>query len=102
VLDRLPELKDQRLILLTEWDSFKNNQGDKISTGLTQGTIKVLSDPEAGSKCEEEAIIGLAIQDLLSRREGILMATPFKTKITERRKRSHAGDPDQSTVKNTI
>jgi hypothetical protein len=52
VLDRLPQLRGQRLILLIDRDSLKivKETSYKIFTGLTQGTIKILSDPEAGPK----------------------------------------------------
>jgi hypothetical protein len=52
VLDRLPQLKGQRLILLIDGDPFKiiKETSYKIFTGLTQGTIKILSDYETGPK----------------------------------------------------
>jgi hypothetical protein len=55
VQDRLPEPKGQRLILFIDRDSFKviKQTGYKMFTGLTQGTVKVLSGPEAVPICEE-------------------------------------------------
>jgi hypothetical protein len=52
VLEKLPELKGQKLIFLRDRDSFKiiKETSCKIFTGLTQGTIKILSDPEVGLK----------------------------------------------------
>jgi hypothetical protein len=55
VLVRQPELKGQRLILLIDWDSLTaiKGTGYKIFRGLTQGTVKVLRDPEAGPQKEQ-------------------------------------------------
>jgi hypothetical protein len=55
VQDGLPKLKGQRLILFIDQDSFKviKETGYKNFKGPTQGTVKVLGDPEAGSICEE-------------------------------------------------
>jgi hypothetical protein len=49
VLDKQSEPKGQRLILHIDWDSYTSikRTGHKIFTGLTQGTVKVLRDPEA-------------------------------------------------------
>jgi hypothetical protein len=57
VLDRQPEPKGQRLILLIDRDSLTviKGTGYKIFTGLTQGTVKVLRDPEAGPQKEQVA-----------------------------------------------
>jgi hypothetical protein len=49
VLDRRSEPKGQRLILHIDWDflaAIKRTRY-KIFTGLSQGTVKVLKDPEA-------------------------------------------------------
>ena len=48
VLDSRDEPLGRRLILLVDWDSAKiiNGTGYKIYTGLSEGTFKVLSDPE--------------------------------------------------------
>jgi DNA integrity scanning protein DisA with diadenylate cyclase activity len=50
VLDRLAEPKGQGLILLIDRDSFKviKETGYKIFTGLTQATVRVLSDLKQG------------------------------------------------------
>jgi hypothetical protein len=55
VLVRQPEPKGQRLILLIDQDSLTANKGTgyKIFTGLTQGTVKVLRDPEVGPQKEQ-------------------------------------------------
>jgi hypothetical protein len=55
VLVRQPEPKGQRLILLTDWDSLTaiKGTGYKIFMGLTQGTVKVLRDPEAEPQKEQ-------------------------------------------------
>jgi hypothetical protein len=49
VLDRQSEPKGQRLILHIDHDSLVaiRSTGYKIFTGLSQGTVKVLKDPEA-------------------------------------------------------
>jgi hypothetical protein len=62
VLDTQPELKGQRLILLIDRDSLTviKETGYKIFTGLAQGTIKVLRDPEAGLPKEEVAAVSPA------------------------------------------
>jgi hypothetical protein len=55
VLVRQPEPKGQRLILLIDRDSLTaiKGTGYKIFMGLTQGTVKVLRDPEAGPQKEQ-------------------------------------------------
>jgi hypothetical protein len=55
VLVRQPEPKGQRLILLIDRDSLTaiKGTGYKIFTGLTQGKVKVLRDPEAGPQKEQ-------------------------------------------------
>jgi hypothetical protein len=52
VLDRQPEAKCHRFILLVERESHKSckEAGYNIFTGLTQGTVKVLRNPEKGPK----------------------------------------------------
>jgi hypothetical protein len=59
-LDKQPELKGQRLILLIDRDSYNTikRTGYKILTGLLEGTIKVLHDPEA--QHQEEAVADTA------------------------------------------
>jgi hypothetical protein len=54
-LVRQPEPKGQRLILLIDRDSFTviKGTGYKIFTGLTQGMVKVLRDPEGGPQKEQ-------------------------------------------------
>jgi hypothetical protein len=49
VLDKQSEPKGQRLILHIDRDSYTNikRTGYRIFTGLSQGTVKVLKDPEA-------------------------------------------------------
>jgi hypothetical protein len=58
VLDRQPEPKGQRLILLIDWDTLTVIKGTRceIFTGLTQGTVKVLRDPKAGPQKEQVAV----------------------------------------------
>jgi hypothetical protein len=48
VLNKQSESKGQRLILFIDRDSYTTIQrtGIKIYTGLSQGTVKVLNDPE--------------------------------------------------------
>jgi hypothetical protein len=76
VLDRQPELKGQRLILLIDRDSFKTIKvmGYKIFTRLTQGTVKVLRDPEEAPKQEEGAATNPASSRSVS--EGNILLHP--------------------------
>ncbi|PNF41280.1 hypothetical protein B7P43_G01460, partial [Cryptotermes secundus] len=54
VLDKQSESKGQRLILFIDRDSYTIIQrtGYKIFTGLSQGTVKVLDDPEVRRRAE--------------------------------------------------
>jgi hypothetical protein len=85
VLDRLPEPKSPRLILLIYWDSLTviKETGYKIFTGLTQGTIKVLRDPEAGPQEEEVAASSPKSTESGSRGERAAMPPSPRTKIAE-------------------
>jgi hypothetical protein len=49
VLDKQSEPKGQRLIMHSDQDSLVTirSTGNKIFTGLSQGTVKILTDPEA-------------------------------------------------------
>jgi hypothetical protein len=59
-LDKQSEPKGQRLILLIDRDSYNTikRTGYKILTGLSEGMIKVLHDPEA--QHHEEAVADTA------------------------------------------
>jgi hypothetical protein len=54
VLDKQSESKGQRLILFIDWGSYTTIQrtGNKIYIGLSQGTVKVLNDPEVRNRVE--------------------------------------------------
>jgi hypothetical protein len=54
VLNKQPEPKGLRLILFIDRDSYTciRRTGHRIFTGLTQGTVKVLRDPEAQNQKE--------------------------------------------------
>jgi hypothetical protein len=56
VLDKQSKPKGQRLLLFIDQDSYTTIKStrQKIFTGLSQGTVKVLKDPEA--KHQQEAI----------------------------------------------
>jgi hypothetical protein len=88
VLDRQPEPKGRRLILLIDWGSLKTikGMGYKIFTGLTQGIVKVLRDPEEAPKQEEGATTNPAPSGSVSEGEQTVTSTPSGTKITEWRK----------------
>jgi hypothetical protein len=73
VLDKQSETKGQRLIMHIDRDSLVTirSTGNKISTGLSQGTVKVLKDPEAP---KTEAVLHL--QSLPLRRRGMILPLP--------------------------
>jgi hypothetical protein len=54
VLDKQSESKGQRLILFIDHDSYTTIQrtGNEIYTGLSQGNVKVLNDPEVQHRAE--------------------------------------------------
>jgi hypothetical protein len=54
VLHKRSEAKGQRLILFIERDSYTTIQrtGNKIYTGLSQGTVRVLNDPDVRNRAE--------------------------------------------------
>jgi hypothetical protein len=94
VLNRQPELKGQGLNLLIEQDSLKAivETEYKIFTGLTHGTIKVLIDPEAEFKQEEEATMSPASSGSVSGGTRTVTSTPSGIKIDEwRRAREKVG-----------
>jgi hypothetical protein len=55
VLNKQPEPKGLKLILFTDRDSYTRirRTGHRIFTGLSQGTVKVLRDPEAQNRQED-------------------------------------------------
>jgi hypothetical protein len=55
VLNKQPEPKGLRLILFIDQDSYTSirRTGHRIFTGLSQGTVKVLRDPEAQNQQED-------------------------------------------------
>jgi hypothetical protein len=55
VLNKQPEPKGLRLILLIDRDSYTciRRTGHRIFTGLSQGTVKVLRDPEVQNQQED-------------------------------------------------
>jgi hypothetical protein len=77
ILDNRPEPKGQRLILHIDWDSFLFTKRTryKIFTGLSQGTVKVLRDPEAQHQKEEAAVLNAASSEFVS--EGKEMEHPL-------------------------
>jgi hypothetical protein len=83
VLDRQPELKGQRLILLVDWDSHTviKETGYKIFTGLTQGTIKVLRYPEAGLQQEGAARSPASTESVASGEQTAMPPPPPPTRL---------------------
>lgn len=69
VLDRQSEPKGQRLIMHIDRDSLVTirSTGYKIFTGFSQGTVKVLKDPEAP---KAEAVLDTTSSKLTSEGEG--------------------------------
>jgi hypothetical protein len=55
VFNKQPQLKGLRLILFTDRDSYISikSTGHRIFTGLSQGTVKVLRDPETQNRQED-------------------------------------------------
>jgi hypothetical protein len=101
VLDRQPEPKGQRLILLIDWDSLRvmKETRYKIFTGLTQGTVKVLRDPAAGSQEEEAAASSPASTESGSRGERAAMPPSPETKIAEWKRATKMVGETSPTVK---
>jgi hypothetical protein len=106
VLNKQSELKGQRLILLIDWDSYTTikRSRHKISTGLSQGTVKVLKDPEA--QHQKEATLDTESSKSVSEGEGDEIPTPSddqsraverKEEIPHETKSMHA---DQGTTLN--
>jgi hypothetical protein len=73
VLDKQSEPKGQRLILHIDRDSYTSikRTGHRSFTGLSQGTVKVLRDPEA-----QQAMPGTASSKSSSEGEGDDLPTP--------------------------
>jgi hypothetical protein len=95
MLNRLLETKDQ--------DSFKiiKETGYKTFTGLTQGPVKVLRDPEPWSKHEEGALMSQASPGSALKEKVATTATSSKTQVTERNKaneRVGGAHPQQSSL----
>jgi hypothetical protein len=80
ILDKQSEPNGQRLVLHIDWDSFVaiKNTGYKILMGLSQGTVKVLKDPE--EQKEEGAAPNIASSELVSEGEGDGTPTPSNDK----------------------
>jgi hypothetical protein len=59
-LDRWPESKSRWLFSLKDWNSAKivKETSYKISTGCTQGIVKVPSDPKAGTQRGRGVTVG--------------------------------------------
>jgi hypothetical protein len=55
----------------------------KIFAGLTQGTVKVLSNPEAGLSCEEGVVMSLGCPGYVVEEGWTTRATPSEAMITE-------------------
>jgi hypothetical protein len=85
-LVRQPEPKGQRLILLIDRDSLTaiKGMGYKIFTGLTQGTVKVLRDPEVGRQKEQATAPSPASMESGSGGEGAARPPSPGTGTTER------------------
>jgi hypothetical protein len=77
VPDNQSEPKGQRLILLIDWDSLTaiKMTGYKIFTGLSQGIVKVLKDPEAQHQ-KEGVVLDTASSKSVSEGEGDDILTP--------------------------
>jgi hypothetical protein len=73
VLDKQPEPKGQRLILHIDRGSYTSikSTGHRLFTGLSQGTVKVLRDPEA-----QQATPGIASSKSGSEGEGDDLPNP--------------------------
>jgi hypothetical protein len=91
VLDKALEPNGQRLILLIDWDSYTiiKETGYKICTGLSQGTIKVLRNPEAEPQQGEEAVLGPASSETISEDGGLMGRFPLRF---ENKRRQDNGD----------
>jgi hypothetical protein len=78
ILEKQSESKGQRLILHIDRDSFLaiKRTGYKIFTGLSQGTVMVLKDPEAQHQIEEGVMLDRASSKSISEREGDDIPTP--------------------------
>jgi hypothetical protein len=78
ILDKQPEPKGQRPILLIDWDPFSaiKRTRHKIYTGLSQGTVKILKDPEAQHQKEEGVVLNTASSESVSEGEGDDIHTP--------------------------
>jgi hypothetical protein len=73
-LNKQSEPKGHRFILHIDWDSLAviKSTGYKIFTGLSQGTVKVLKDPEA----QQEVVLDTASLKSVSEGEGEDIPTP--------------------------
>jgi hypothetical protein len=89
VLDKQSEPKGQRLILHIDRESYTSikRTGHRIFTGLSQGTVKVLKDPEA-----QQAMPGTVSSKSGSEGEGNDLLTP-----SEDRGRADQGTPSNGT-----
>ena len=76
MINKQSELKGQRLILLIDRDShnFIRRTGYKIFTGLSQGTVKVLDDPEV--RHQTEPVTDTVDSNLYSEEEGDEIPNP--------------------------
>jgi hypothetical protein len=101
VLDRQPELKGQKLILLIDWDSHTaiKETGYDVFTRLTQGTVKVLRDPEAGPQEEEGATMSPVSSGSVSKEKRTVTSTPSGTRIAEWRRATEVVGEMSPTVK---
>jgi hypothetical protein len=98
VLVSQPEFKGHRLILLIDRESLTAIKGTdyKIFTGLTQGTVKVLKDPEAGPQKEQATATGLESTESGSGGEG---AAQPPSPGTGRRKVTKTSEDESSSIK---
>jgi hypothetical protein len=92
VLDKQSELKGQRLIPLLDRDSLTavKRTGYKIFTGLPQGTVEFLKDPEAQHQKEEGIVLNIASSKSVSEEEGDDIPIPSNDQRSSREKRENS------------
>jgi hypothetical protein len=78
MLDRQPELKSAAYLSNRQGLKIIKELMCKIFTDLTQGTIKVLHDSQAGHKCERQALVRPSFSESEVEGGGTTMDNPSK------------------------